>query len=1665
MGQEMKRIVLWALGGLGAAAVATAGFYGFGTGDPEPTQGFSDAPSLESVLPNEETQAGGTATADPTVTTAAAQPASKKAAREAEAERTLAFRRLQINTSGDAPEACLAFSEDLSTDESVRLKDYLEVSPSETQYAVRVAGPLLCLGGLEFGKSYTVTIRSGLPGASGRKTLENETIPVELRNRPAAVSFGSGLILPRESSDGVPLNTVNVERVDIQVFQVNDRLLSQLETGLIDETVLYGWNINRVENDMGALTWEGSMGIANQSNQTVRTLFPIRDVLPQSQPGVYLVLARDAALTEEDREYRQAAAQWVVDSDLGLTTFSGSEGLHVFVRSLNSAEPLSNAKVTLIARNNAVLGTATTGSDGSVRFDPGLIRGTGGMTPVMVMVYRDEDFMFLDLRRRPFDLSDRGVSGRPEPDGTDAFVYLDRGIYRPGETVQIVAMVRDSDGVAAEDVPLTIILRRPDGVEYRRVTVAQQTAGSVHVPLTLSRSAARGQWRVNVHLDPARPPVGTATFDVQDFVPERLEVTLKSDAEYLRLDEPFTIAVNARYLYDAPGRNLGGNATVRVVSDPAPYKDFGRYSFGLVQETFSPKIEYFDVPVTNARGDAKISGSLPQVGQTSKSLRADFSVNVAEPSGRTTSEQISLPIRSKPVALGIRPAFEGGWLRRNTPARFDVVALNEDGERIALEGLEWRFIRERVHYDWYQDGNAWRYRRIVRDVIVDDGTLDVDANQDTAQTFDRVSWGSYRFEVRDLESGAASSFRFYSGWYGASSGDAPDRVRIISDRETYKAGDVARITIEPPMAGKALITVASDKVHETRTVDVPEDGRALDLIISPEWGSGVYVMVNLFRPMNSDASAQVPVRAIGLTHLSIDQSGRTLTVEMETPDVASPQRLLDVPVKVVMADGSPAPSGTFVTLAAVDQGILNLTGFEPPRPEDHYFGKRRLGVEIRDDYGRLIRGAQGTVGEIRSGGDGFGNGGALNVVPIKTVALFSGIVALDDTGSAVIPLSVPDFAGELNLMAVAFAGNAVGHGAGPLTVRADVVGELTLPRFLAPGDEANATLQIDNVAGAAGQYTAVIKTTGSLGETETVLDGPDLMLEQGGEARLSIPVTGETSGLSTVTLTVTGPRDFTLEREWAMEVRPPRLARADQQVGLLEPGTSLDYGLDVLDGLMPETAAFTLSVATSRGYDVPGLLKSLSRYPFGCLEQTTSRAFPLLYFNDLAQVSGLDEDEDLNQQIQEAIDRVLDYQRPDGAFGMWSRNASPAYPWLSVFALDFLVAAKAQGHIVPADAIRRGNNWLNTLTRSDWMDINARVYGFYVLAKQGEAYLPDLRYLFDTRRGTLESAVSHALMGAALDLMGDRARGRIAFVRAMTMLEEPVSRMDDRKSYVALRYGTYQRDLSALIALAAESGRTEMLASLFEIREKTDSQLRYLNTQEKVWMLLAAHHLNQIRERTVLSVSVEGAEQQSREDGSILVVPSSEELSEGVRITNTGDSAIWYAATAEGVPAEPEPAQEQGMRLEKTLLTLDGAEVGGGPLQHGERYIVLLQGQTLDILAREMGLLDLLPAGLEIETILPAGDPPSNYAFLPRLTFTLSESARDDRFVSMFRLRGSKSRSSENAGLVFPDFALAYVVRAITPGTFALPAAKAEDMYSPRIMARTQEREITIVRE
>ncbi|WP_296766591.1 alpha-2-macroglobulin family protein [Sediminimonas sp.] len=1544
----------------------------------------------------------------------------------------------EVDSDSAEPRLCAQFSEPL-VKAGVDYAPYLRV-PDATM-AVQAEGRQLCVEGVKHGKRYRVTFRSGLPAASGEELARDVTLTLYVRDRsPSAVFPGRAYVLPRGADAALPIRTVNLDRVDLTLRHVADRnLLRSVQEGYFNRP-LDQWRLRGFAGEVAEKVWTGQADVENSLNADMTTRLPMGAAIADLPPGLYALTARIPGRPDHDQP---GATQWFVLSDLGVTTLMGNDGLHVMVRGLGNAAPRAGAEVQLLSRANRVLDSARTDAQGHARFEPGLTRGTAGAAPAMVTVRKGDDLTFLSLTDPAFDLSDRGVAGRDPAGPVDVFLTTDRGAYRAGETIHATALARDGRAQAVKGLPLTAILLRPDGVEYARKVSAKGLDGGHVFDFALGADVPRGGWRLEIRADVETPALASDAVLVEDFLPERLDLELSLPDGPLRPGGAAPLELAARYLFGAPGADLPveGMVTLRPANRLEAYPG---YRFGRHDEVPEPRARALPAATTDEAGKARLPVTLPDLpaGGGARPYTAELTVRVTEGSGRPVERSISRPVRPGAPMIGIRPLFDGA-LGQGAEAAFDLRAVAPAGAAPEMP-VRWTLNRVETRYQWYRQNGNWNWEPVVSRARVAAGEAMLSTTpQEVAVP---VDWGRYELIVETREGDspyAASSVDFHAGWYApADAASTPDMLEMSLDKPAYRSGDVARLRMMPRHPGTAVITVMSDRVIAMRAVEVGEGATTVELPVTDEWGAGAYVSASVIRPVAGDVG-RAPVRELGIAHAGVDPGARRLDVALTAPEVVRPRGPLEARVHI---NGLPEGARAHVTVAAVDVGILNLTGFDGPDPVAHYFGQRRLGVEIRDLYGRLIDSGNGALGRVRSGGDAAR--AARTDAPPPTedlVAQFTGPVTLGPDGGADLRFDMPDFNGTVRLMAVAWTDSAVGQARADVTVRDPVVMTTSLPRFMAPGDESRLLLELTHADGPAGRMG--LDLTADAGLEIAHGDVPSgVTLAEGGRARVAIPIAANAPGDHGLRVALTTPDGRQLTKRLVLGVRAndPPVARTQRL--RLAAGESFELTRDVFAGLRPGTGTAIVSAGPVARLDAPGLIATLDRYPYGCTEQLASAAMPLLYLGGVAQAMGLEAGDDLSARVNGAIRRILTRQSGSGSFGLWRAGSGDF--WLDAYVTDFLSRARAEGHDVPDAAFEAAlDNLRNRVNYAPDFDAGgeAVAYALMVLAREGAAVMGDLRYYADQKADNFATPLAQAQLGAALAAYGDPVRADAMFARAARRLarDRTGDETPDAPRWRA-DYGTALRDMAGVLALATAAGSDRVDGAALVARVAAGAAEGPLSTQEAAWSLLAAHALVDRPEAAGLTLNGTPAE------GPLVRLVEDDHGFAPVRIGNARARPADFTLTTLGVPQGRVTAGGQGMAIERRYFTREGREVSPETVAAGTRLVVVLKVTPFERIGARLMVTDPLPAGFEIDNpnLLRAGD----IAALDWLETAHAEHAefRADRFLAAVDWRDAE------------PLRLAYMVRAVSPGRFHHPAASVEDMYRPRYRAHTAAGRVTV---
>ena len=502
------------------------------------------------------------------------------------------------------PGACFSFSAPLPRGKADAFAPYVSISPAG-DHSLQPRGKELCVAGLKHGERYAVRLKAGLPAADGSTLAKDVAVEVVVPDREARLNFDGGkTILPYAAGVGLPLRSVNVAKAHVTVYRFGERGLADQTTSDWFGQGLTGYSLAQVA-DRSAKVFEGSVAIATKPNADVATTLLIDTLLKSVQPGVYVAIAvPDGAQPDDDAD---RATQWFSVSDIGLVAVKTDGGLLVSARSLKSALPLADVDLRLVARSNEILASYHTGPDGLVTVPPGLLRGAGGdAARLLTATSARGDFTSLSLDQPALDLSDLDLSGRAPPGALDAFLWTDRGIYRPGETIHLGTLLRDRDARIVPKADLAVHLVRPDGIEVDHLPANIDRAGGGSLDIHVPDNAYSGEWTIWAG-SAGKEHLGSTTVSVQDFVPPRLDAKLTVPGDRIELGGPITATVAADYFYGSPGAALSGQVEATIQAAEKPFQGLEDYRFGLEQEPFLPKALDAQTFTTDDKGHATVT--------------------------------------------------------------------------------------------------------------------------------------------------------------------------------------------------------------------------------------------------------------------------------------------------------------------------------------------------------------------------------------------------------------------------------------------------------------------------------------------------------------------------------------------------------------------------------------------------------------------------------------------------------------------------------------------------------------------------------------------------------------------------------------------------------------------------------------------------------------------------------------------------------------------------------------------------------------------------------------------------------------------------------------------------------------------------------------------------
>jgi alpha-2-macroglobulin len=1514
------------------------------------------------------------------------------------------------------------------------LAGFIKLNPN-SKFSAEVTddGFIISSEAFDVTKGYELTLLKGLRGVIGGVLKEEYKNNVAFGKMEPAISFANNkaVYLSGLGNRNIEVKIVNVSKIKVIVSKIYEStILSAMRNGYYpkdrsnndDEDYYESENSDAVNGDV---LYEKEIDTRTLPRTGAGRLFNFNpeDKLPDFK-GIYHIKVKST------EDYWVSDSRFIAVSDFGMIVKEGSDKITVFVNSLKTANGIAGVNVLAYGSNNQLLGTAATNADGVAELNY-IKKEFAGFRPAMVIAKSETDFNYLPFSSTRVNTSRFDIGGkRTNSTGLDAFIYAERDIYRPGEKVNFAVVVRDRLWKSPGEQPMKLKFIQPNGKELKEFRKTLNAQGGMEGSVDIAAAAITGSYSLEVYTG-NDVLLASKGFMIEEFVPDRIKVAVKPDKTTLTAGDKTTININALNFFGPPAANRNYECEIQLKQKGFYPVKYEKYNFDISNESVSFATQNNEGK-TDDQGNARQEFSVSDQYKNTGLLQARVYTTVFDETGRPVSKNTSLDVYTQNTFFGIG---EDGWwyYPLNKLIKFPLLALDK-AERVTNAQANVKVIKHEYRTIVTKNGEYFRYESQKEDKLVAENNVNI-AGENTNYSFSPRSPGNY--EIRVSLPGANSyvkkEFYSYGGWGGDNSSfevSTEGNIDIAIDKTSYKTGESVKALFKTPFSGKMLVTMETGKVVSYQYVTVDNRTASLDLKLTADHLPNAYITATLFK---AHEVSDIPLTvAHGFKNVMVEETGRKMEVKVEGASTVRSRTHQKVKVK--------AAADSYVTLAAVDNGVLQVSDFETPDPYRHFYGKKALEVSAFDIYPLLFPELRARLSS--TGGDGEAEmDKRSNPMPnkrIKIVSYWSGMAKANGSGEAEFEFDVPQFSGELRLMAVAYKDAGFGSAEASMKVADPLVLSTALPRFLSPKDTVTIPVTITNTTNKNTTATATITAGNAL---QVVGDAKQSIAVNANSEMQAIfrLVAAPAIGATKVRIDVQGVGEK-FSDETDITIRPPSTLQKMTGSGVVNGNANQKLTIGTGD-FIAGSGKYQLVVSKSPALELANQFSYLVEYPYGCTEQTISVAFPQLYYGELADLlnTGKNNKASANWNVQEAIRKIKLRQLYNGAITLWDGEGTEQW-WVSAYAAHFLIEAQKAGYDVDKSLLSVLLNYLNNRLRSK-ETINYYynqsqqkkiapkevAYSLYVLALAGRANVSVMNYY--KANNALLALDSRYLLAAAFAVAGDKNKFKELLPSAFT---GEVSVAQTGGSF----YSDIRDEAIALnVLIDVDPSNAQITAMAKHVTDKLKQRAWY-TTQESSFSFLALGKLAKASNNSTVTatVSVNGKTVGTM-NGSAIKLSTQQLGGTNVDIATRGSGRLYYWWQSEGISASGAYKEEDSyLKVRRRFFNRSGQPISGTNFKQNDLVIVqLVLEKSYSGYVENIVLTDLLPAGFEIEN--PRTKEIPGMDWIKDASSPTALDVRDDRINLFVDLNNSRQ-------------VYYYAVRAVSPGIYRMGPASADAMYN-----------------
>lgn len=1350
----------------------------------------------------------------------------------------------------------------------------------------------------------------------------------------------------------------------------------------------------------------------------------------------------------------RAAACNVFASNLGMIVKRNSlNKLWIAVSNILDTNPVGKAQVTVYNFQLQPIGKGETNGEGFIE-----ISSKG--TPFIVVAEAEKQKAYV----RVVDGEEQSVSrfdvgGKEIQKGLKGFIYGERGVWRPGDTLHISFILEDREKRIPDKHPVALEIYNPKGQFYTKMISTQGMNGFYTFDVPTQAGDPTGLWNAYIK-------VGGTTFHkglrIETIKPNRLKINLTLPKILQSTDKNVTVPLASAWLTGATASKLKAKVEMSLSKVNTQFKNYGQYIFNDPATDFTTiKTDVFD-GILNAEGKAGVTLKVPAATNAPGMLNATFTTRVFEPGGDASIYTQSIPFSPFVSYVGINlNQPKGKYIETDKDHVFDVVTVNSQGQPVNRSNLEYKIYR--ISWSWWWENSDESFGTYINNssiTPVASGKLQTSGGKTTFKfRVDYPSWGRYLVYVKDKDSGHATGGTIYVDWpesRGRSNKTDPSGIKMLTfslDKESYEIGETATAIIPAAAGGRALVSIENgSSVLHREWIEVTNEGDTkYTFEITPEMAPNVYLHISLLQP-HAQTINDLPIRMYGIAPVFVTNRQTVLQPQIQMPEVLRPET--DFNVTVSEKSGKPMT----YTLAIVDDGLLDLTNFKTPDPWNEFYSREALGIRTWDMYDNVLGASAGAYSSLFSvGGDATLKPADAKANRFKPVVKFIGPFYLEKGRQQTHTLKLPMYVGSVRAMVVAGQDGAYGNAEKTAFVRTPLMLLSTLPRVLSIQEEITVPVNVFAMEKQVKNVTVSLQASGGGVQIEGSHQQSLTFNRPGDQLVFFTLKTGNKTGKATIKLTASGGGQQTKETI-EIEVRNPNPIVTLRSSEWIETGQNKELSYQL--GSLSANNQIKLEVSRIPSVDISRRFDFLYNYQHHCTEQLTSKALPLLF---IAQFKTIDtrEAEKIKANVQEAIRQIYARQLPNGGFVYWPGNAV-ADEWISSYTGMFLTLAQEKGYAVHANVLNKwkrfqraaAQNWRMPQEANNWQQWQSELQQAFRLYTLALAGAPEYGAMNRMKEQPGLSIQAKWRLAAAYALTGKMKPAEELVYNAETTVI-PYSSMNQI-------YGSSDRDEAMILETLLLMNRERDALQQAKVVSKNLSQENWFSTQSTAFALMAMGRLAEKLSGSLDFTWTWNGKQQPAVKSAKAVFEkeiSTSPKSGTVAVKNQGKGALSVdLITRTQLLNDTLPAISDNLRMDIRYASMDGKPMSVNDIRQGTDFTAIASisntSGTTDY--TNLALTHIIPSGWEVynermtvpeaepqETTDSSGNVSGQYTY---------QDIRDDRVLTYFNLRRGETK-------IFT-----IRLQATYAGNFILPAVQCEAMYDVNVQARSKAGRTTVSR-